>query len=76
MEFTKWSVRELSAEPPVVYCGACRYVHIEGRHLSLAEVQKRHLLQVYEATGRNKTRTAKLLKIDLRTVRRLLHRYS
>jgi DNA-binding NtrC family response regulator len=40
--------------------------------LSLAEVEKVHILKTYEATGRNKVQTAKILGIGLNTLRRRL----
>jgi transcriptional regulator with PAS, ATPase and Fis domain len=38
----------------------------------LGEVEKDHILKVYERTGRNKSQTAKLLAIGLNTLRRKL----
>ncbi len=42
----------------------------------LEEVEKEHILRVYDATGRNKTRAAKLLGIGLNTLRRKLDAYG
>jgi transcriptional regulator with PAS, ATPase and Fis domain len=42
----------------------------------LAEMEKKHILKAYENTGRNKTRTAKLLGIGLNTLRRKLEEYE
>ncbi len=44
--------------------------------LPLAEVEKRHILAVYEHHNRNKTRTAKALEIGLRTLHRKLEQYD
>jgi two-component system response regulator AtoC len=41
----------------------------------LAEVERRHILAVYEALGCNKTRTAKMLGIGLQTLHRKLKAY-
>jgi DNA-binding NtrC family response regulator len=43
---------------------------------ALSEVEKDHILQVYEETGRNKAQTAKLLRIGLNTLRRKLESYG
>ncbi len=47
-----------------------------GTILPLAVVERHHILQVYEALERNKTATAKALKIGLRTLHRKLDRYG
>jgi len=49
-----------------------------GGHASilLAEVEKAHILRVYEETGENKAQTAKLLDIGLSTLRRKLESYG
>ena len=49
-----------------------------GGHASvlLAEVEKAHILRVYEGTGENKAQTAKLLDIGLSTLRRKLESYG
>jgi transcriptional regulator with PAS, ATPase and Fis domain len=43
---------------------------------SLAQVEKNHVLAVYEQTGRNKSRTARILGIGLNTLRRKLESYG
>ncbi len=43
--------------------------------LPLAEVERRHILRVYDATGHNKTQTAKLLGIGAQTLHRKLAAY-
>jgi two-component system response regulator AtoC len=43
--------------------------------LPLAEVERRHILRVYEATGKNKTQTAKVLGISPQTLHRKLGAY-
>ncbi len=42
----------------------------------LADVEKRHILHVYEACGRNKTQAAKVLEIGLQTMHRKLRSYG
>lgn len=48
----------------------------EGLSLSLAEVEKRHLLRVLAAHGGNKTRAARSLGIDTKTLYNKLKSYS
>jgi two-component system response regulator AtoC len=43
--------------------------------LPLAEVERRHILRVYQATGDNKTQTAKILGISAQTLHRKLAAY-
>ncbi len=43
--------------------------------LPLAEIERRHILRVYEATGKNKTHTAKILGISAQTLHRKLGAY-
>ncbi len=45
-------------------------------NLSLAEVEKGHILKVYKQTGQNKTQTAKLLDIGLTTLHRKLKEFG
>jgi DNA-binding NtrC family response regulator len=47
-----------------------------GRVIPLREMEEKHILKAYEQTGRNKTRTAKLLGIGLNTLRRKLESYG
>ncbi|MCC6552452.1 MAG: sigma-54-dependent Fis family transcriptional regulator [Polyangiaceae bacterium] len=67
----------------------CRHLHIPIRRrpsgdgsadpatmLPLAEVERRHILRVYEATGKNKTQTAKVLGISPQTLHRKLGAYG
>jgi DNA-binding NtrC family response regulator len=42
----------------------------------LAEIEKKHVLNVYHQTGKNKSETARLLKIGLNTLRRKLESYG
>ena len=44
--------------------------------LALAEVEKSHIIKVYEKTGRNKAQTAEILEIGLSTLRRKLAAYG
>lgn len=43
---------------------------------ALDQIQKRHILSVYEQMGHNKSRTARSLGIDLNTLRRKLESYG
>jgi len=43
---------------------------------ALAEMERRHILEVLEAAGGNKTQAAKILDIGLRTLQRKLQHYS
>ena len=43
---------------------------------TLAEVERRHILAVYEAVGRNKSQTARVLDIGLQTLHRKLKEYQ
>jgi DNA-binding protein Fis len=45
-------------------------------HLQLAEVEKRHILRVLASTGGNKTRAAKILGIDTKTLYNKLKAYK
>ena len=47
-----------------------------GPIVSLAEVEKEHILNVYRQSNQNKAKTAKLLKIGLNTLRRKLEKYD
>ena len=42
----------------------------------LEQVEKAHILRIYEHTGRNKSQTARLLDIGLNTLRRRLESYG
>lgn len=44
--------------------------------LPLAELERRHIFRVLEATKRNRTQAAKILGIGLRTLRRKLNQYG
>ena len=48
----------------------------EGPIISMAEVEKRHILSVYRQLNENKAKTAKALGIGLNTLRRKLEQYA
>ena len=52
--------------------------HLAQPHelISLEELEKQHILRVLEAKGGNRTRAAKTLGIDLRTLRRKLSKFA
>jgi len=54
-----------AGEPPAV-----------GELEPLADVERRHILSVYEAVGRNKSQAARVLEIGLQTVHRKLKAYG
>ena len=47
-----------------------------GKILPLTDVEKNHILDVYDRTGNNKSKTARLLGIGLNTLRRKLESYG
>jgi DNA-binding NtrC family response regulator len=54
-------------------------VEVQGRYTSyatLAELEKTHVLKTYKETGKNKTRTAKVLGVSLNTLRKKLRAYE
>ena len=51
-------------------------LHLDGAALPLADVEKQHILSVYERMGRNKVRTARSLGVGLNTLRRKLKAYA
>ena len=55
---------------------SCRQTFEGNTTLPLAEVQKRHIINVYQQTGGNKSQTARLLGIGLNTLRRRLRQYG
>ena len=48
----------------------------ENRFVSIAELEKRHILAALEHCGNNRTQAAKLLDISIRTLRNKLHEYN
>jgi DNA-binding NtrC family response regulator len=44
--------------------------------IALHELEKRHILQIYEQTDQNKSETARLLEVSLSTLRRKLESYG
>ena len=53
-----------------------RRPHFDGTALHLADVEKQHILNVYERMSRNKVRTARTLGVGLNTLRRKLKAYA
>jgi DNA-binding NtrC family response regulator len=49
---------------------------IQGDQVTLAEVEKAHILRTLEATGHNRTQTARILGIGLRTLQRKLQEWA
>ena len=50
--------------------------HGNGALPPLSRVAREHIIRVYRATGFNKTRTARILEIDIKTVYNKLKRYG
>jgi DNA-binding NtrC family response regulator len=44
--------------------------------VTLAQVEKKHIIKVYELTGKNKSQTAKLIGVGINTLRRKLDAYG
>jgi DNA-binding NtrC family response regulator len=58
------------------FTAARRRAYPEMSSLLLADVEKQHILDVYEKMGRNKVRTARALGLGLNTLRRKLKVYN
>ena len=48
----------------------------ETQWSSLADVERQHILRVYDSLNRNKTQTARVLEIDIKTLYNRLRRYG
>lgn len=57
-------------------CEICHTSHVPGRHVTLDEMEKNYILKVYESTGRQKKPTARILDIDVNTLRARIDRYG
>lgn len=57
-------------------CEICHTSHALGRHVTLDEMEKDYILKVYESTGRQKKPTARILDIDVNTLRARIDRYG
>jgi transcriptional regulator with PAS, ATPase and Fis domain len=58
------------------YCECCHCQHRKGRHLTLDEMEKHYILNVYAANNYRKAPTARALGIDRMTLYARLARYS
>lgn len=54
----------------------CTVPSSPGGILPISEIEKSHIIKVYDLTGRNKSRTARILDIGLNTLRRKLRSYG
>ena len=63
---------------PLLEIGRDREIGLLEKHcgMSLAEIEKRHILRVLASTGGNKTRAAKILGIDTKTLYNKLKAYK
>ncbi len=65
---------DLRKRKPAPFRGECR---ADAPELAaLEEVERHHILRIYEQTGRNKSQSAKILGIGLNTLRRKLKAYG
>lgn len=64
------------AEFALQYCGICHQFHHEGKHVTLDQMEKNYILQVYEAKNRNILQTAATLQIARYTLQLRLSRYG
>jgi len=64
------------SEPDSVGRAAEADTNGQVRLVPLSRVVKEHILRVYEAMGRNKTRAAHVLEIDIKTLYNKLKRYG
>ncbi len=65
---------DLRKRKPSTFRGECR---ADAPELTaLEEVERHHILRIYEQTGRNKSQSAKILGIGLNTLRRKLKAYG
>jgi DNA-binding NtrC family response regulator len=58
------------------FAAARRRVHPENAGFLLADIEKQHILDVYDRMGCNKVRTARALGLGLNTLRRKLKAYD
>ncbi len=69
-------------EPEHLRLGVAKTIQIRGKGAEtgtlepLAEIERRHILAVYEAVGRNKSQAARVLEIGLQTLHRKLQAYD
>jgi DNA-binding NtrC family response regulator len=54
----------------------CLTLAVSEKIMPLAQIEKSHIIDVYNRTGRNKSRSARLLGIGLNTLRRKLKTYG
>lgn len=62
--------------PSPQFCSICDREHAENKHVTLDDIQRMYILHVYEATGHQKKPTARILNIDVNTLRARLDRYG
>jgi len=58
------------------FISKCRNDSASDTIVSLAQIEKSHIIKAYNQTGQNKSRTARLLGIGLNTLRRKLKSYG
>ena len=70
------AVEHLPAQVAAQGAHVCRQQAETGSIRPLADVERAHILSAYRSTGRNKSRTARILGIGLNTLRRKLRAYG
>jgi len=63
-------------EKPIVAAGMPSSTGDGGEFLTMAEMEKRHVLAALERSKGNRTQAAKMLDISIRTLRNKLHEYN
>jgi DNA-binding NtrC family response regulator len=66
----------VSAEDLPIFSPKSRAQNENAENLPLAELEKRHILRIFESTGRNRVQTAKFLGIDRRTLYNKLRQFG
>jgi len=72
----KGPVLKLSSAPDLIPLATHSEGETDDALLPLAEIEKRHILQALDLCGGNRTRTAKILNIGLRTLQRKLKLFN
>lgn len=66
----------ISAEDLPIFSPKTRAQNANVENMPLAELEKRHILRIFESTNRNRVQTAKLLGIDRRTLYNKLRQFG
>ena len=66
----------VTADDLPIFSPKSRAQNPNAESIPLAELEKRHILRIFESTGRNRVQTAKLLGIDRRTLYNKLRQFG